>query len=64
MIIQTSLYQNLGPKTVATTEARVLLLLNIFQPYYGAIYTKCLRVENVSTFFRLLTWLPNMSNIC
>ena len=55
MIIQTSLYQNLGPRAVATTEVRVFLLLNIFQPYYGAIYNKCLRVENVSTFFRLLT---------
>ena len=64
MIIQTSLYQNLGSKAVATTEARGFLLLNIFQPCYGAIYTKCLSVENVSTFFGLLTWLPIMSNIC
>ena len=55
MIIQTSLYQNLGSKAVATTEARGFLLLNIFQPCYGAIYTKCLSVENVSTFFGLLT---------
>ena len=58
-----NLYKNLGPRVIAATGARGFLPLQIFQPCYGKIYTKRLRVENVSTFFSFLTWLPNMSNI-
>ena len=50
-----NLYQNLGPRGVAATGARVFLPLQIFQPCYGTIYTTRLRAENVSTFFSFLT---------
>ena len=58
-----NLYQNLGPRTVATTGARAFFLPQIFQPCYGTIY-KRLCFENRSTFYSFLTRLPNMSNIC
>ena len=52
-----NLYQNLGLRAVAATGARGFLPLQIFQPVYGTIYIKRLRVKNVSTFFSFLTWL-------